>query len=63
MWTVLYFEDAGLSRSRFRLVGTGYGTDEESRKLRNFFDKGNAYTIKKLQEKFAGKKEKPLHQE
>jgi hypothetical protein len=23
-----------------RLVGTGYGKDEESKKLRNFFDKG-----------------------
>ena len=56
MWTVLYFEDAGPSRTRVRLVGTGYGADEESKKLRNFFDRGNAYTLKKLQEKFADKK-------
>jgi uncharacterized protein YndB with AHSA1/START domain len=63
MWTVLYFEDAGPSRSRLRLVGTGYGADEESKKLRNFFDKGNAYTLQKLQEKFAGKKGKPLQHE
>ena len=63
MWTVLYFEDAGTSRTRVRLVGTGYGTDEESQKLRNFFDRGNAYTLQKLQEKFAAKKGKPSHEE
>jgi hypothetical protein len=28
-----------------------------------FFDKGNAYTLQKLQEKFADKKGKPSHQE
>jgi hypothetical protein len=30
-----------------------YGDDEESLKLRSFFEKGNAYTLQKLQEKFA----------
>ena len=59
MWTVLYFQDAGPSRTRLRIVGVGYGDDEESRKLRSFFDKGNAYTLKKLQEKFARKEGKP----
>jgi uncharacterized protein YndB with AHSA1/START domain len=63
MWTVLHFEDVGPSRTRLRLISTGYGTDEESKKLRNFFDKGNAYTLQKLQEKFADKKGKPSHQE
>jgi uncharacterized protein YndB with AHSA1/START domain len=55
MWTVLYFETAGPSLTRLRLVGTGYGDDEESKKLRGFFERGNAYTLKKLQEKFAVK--------
>ena len=63
MWTVLYFEDAGPSRTHLRLVGTGYGSDDESQKLRNFFDKGNTYTLKKLQEKFADKNGKPSHKE
>ena len=36
-------------------MGTGYGDDEESQKLRSFFERGNAYTLKKLQEKFAAK--------
>ncbi len=62
MWTVLYFDDEGPSRTRLRLVGIGYGDDEESRKLRAFFDRGNSYTLKKLQEKFAGKKGKPASQ-
>jgi uncharacterized protein YndB with AHSA1/START domain len=59
-WTVLYFEDVGQSRTRLTLVGLGYGNDDESRKLRNFFDKGNSYTVKKLQEKFADKKQTPM---
>ena len=55
MWTVLYFEEMGPSLTRLRIVGTGYDDDEESRKLRAFFERGNAYTLKKLQEKFAAK--------
>ena len=53
IWTVLHFEDAGPSLTRLRIVGNGYGDDEESKKLRGFFEKGNAYTLQKLQEKFA----------
>jgi uncharacterized protein YndB with AHSA1/START domain len=53
MWTVIHLEEAGPSRTKIKIDGTGYGDDEESRKLRAFFDKGNAYTLKKLQEKFA----------
>jgi uncharacterized protein YndB with AHSA1/START domain len=55
MWTVMHFTEEGPSRTKLRLVGTGYGDDEESKKLRGFFEKGNAFTLKKLQEKFAGK--------
>ena len=47
--------DAGDGRTRFRLVGLGYGTDEESKKLRAFFEKGNAFTLKKMQEHFQKK--------
>jgi uncharacterized protein YndB with AHSA1/START domain len=55
IWTVLYFEDAGPSLTRLRIVGNGYGDDDESRKLRSFFEKGNSYTLQKLQEKFTAK--------
>jgi uncharacterized protein YndB with AHSA1/START domain len=53
MWTVIHFEEAGPSRTKLRIDGNGYGSDEESGKLRKFFEYGNAYTLKKLQEKFA----------
>ena len=55
---MIYFEDAGPSLTRLRIVGNGYGDDEESQKLRSFFERGNAYTLKKLQEKFAAKNPK-----
>jgi uncharacterized protein YndB with AHSA1/START domain len=61
MWTVIYFDDAGPGRTRLRIVGLGFGNDEDSQKLRGFFDKGNAYTLKKLQEKFASKGAKNAH--
>ena len=56
MWTVIYFEAAGPRTTRVRFVGLGFGSDEESVKMRAFFDRGNAYTLKKLQERFALKK-------
>lgn len=53
VWHVIYLEDAGPGRTRVRVVGLGYGTDEESKKMRGFFAQGNAYTLKKMQEHFA----------
>jgi uncharacterized protein YndB with AHSA1/START domain len=59
VWQVLHFEPLGPTRTRLQIIGLGYGSDDESKKLRDFFDKGNAYTLKKLQEKFAAKDTKP----
>ncbi len=56
MWTVIYFEKSGSETTRVRIVGLGFGDDEESTKMREFFDRGNAFTLKKLQERFAPKK-------
>jgi uncharacterized protein YndB with AHSA1/START domain len=56
MWTVIYFEPVGPRATRVRIVGLGFGGDEESKKMRAFFDRGNAFTLKKLQERFAPKK-------
>ena len=53
--TVIYLEEMGAKQTCVRLVGIGYGVDEESQKLRGFFDKGNSYTLQKLQEKMTGK--------
>lgn len=55
VWHVLYFEEAGPARTRLRIVGLGYGSDEGSRKLRAFFEQGNAYTLNKLQKHYAKK--------
>jgi uncharacterized protein YndB with AHSA1/START domain len=55
VWHVVYFEEVGSNRTRLRVVGLGYSADEESQKLRAFFEKGNAYTLKKLQAHLARK--------
>jgi len=59
VWQVLHFEPLGPKRTRLQIIGLGYGSDEESKKLRDFFDKGNTYTLKKLQEKFAARGTQP----
>jgi uncharacterized protein YndB with AHSA1/START domain len=55
VWHVMYFDKAGEGRTRLRIVGVGYSADEASKKLRGFFEKGNSYTLKKLQEHFQKK--------
>ena len=55
MWTIIYFEAISPRATRVRFVGLGFGDDEESKKMRAFFDRGNAFTLKKLQERFASK--------
>ncbi len=52
-WTVIYFDDTADGRTRVRIVGMGYGEDEESRRMLDFFDRGNRWTLQRLQEKFA----------
>jgi uncharacterized protein YndB with AHSA1/START domain len=58
VWQVLHFEPIGPTRTRLQIIGLGYRSDDESRKLRDFFEKGNAYTIKKLQDKLTGQRMK-----
>lgn len=53
MWSVIHLEPLDDGRTRFTVCGMGYGDDEDSRKLRAFFDKGNDWTVKQLQAKFA----------
>lgn len=53
MWTVIYFDPDGPNRTRVRTVGLGFGPDEESQKMRVFFQQGNATTLKQLQGRFA----------
>ncbi len=53
MWTVVYFEPAGDSRTRVTIRSMGFESDEESRRMRAFFDRGNAQTLAALQKRFA----------
>jgi uncharacterized protein YndB with AHSA1/START domain len=53
MWTVIYLEPAGEGRTRVRVVGLGFRTDEESQRMRTFFDRGNAVTLRQLQNYFS----------
>lgn len=55
MWTVIYFEPQGKQMTRVKVVSLGFSQTEESKKMRAFFDRGNAYTIKQLQERFSHK--------
>jgi hypothetical protein len=52
MWTVIYFEPLAAERTRLRVVSLGFGEDDESQRMRSFFEKGNAATLQQLQAKF-----------
>jgi uncharacterized protein YndB with AHSA1/START domain len=52
MWTVLYFDEAGPGRTRLRVVSLGFRPDEESQRMRAFFDHGNKATVEALQRRF-----------
>ena len=51
MWTVVYFDDAGEGKTRVTVVGLGFTDDEESQKLREFFQRGNEVTMQRLQKR------------
>ena len=52
MWTVLYFQPTADGKTTLRIVGMGFGTDEESQKMKEFFKQGNAFTLTQLQKRF-----------
>lgn len=55
MWTVLYLDEAGPGRTRLRVVSLGFRPDEESQRMRAFFDRGNTATLQALQRRFPAK--------
>ncbi len=55
MWSVIYFEAAGPSRTTVREVSLGFSADQESQRMRAFFNQGNATTLSQLQRHFAGR--------
>jgi hypothetical protein len=52
MWTVLYFMPTADGRTSLRIVGLGFGNDSEAQGMREFFERGNAYTLAELQKHF-----------
>ena len=55
MWTVVYFIAESDKTAFVRVVSMGFGSDDESKKLREFFNRGNAVTLQRLQKRFAPK--------
>ena len=53
MWTIVYFEAQGENATRIREVCLGFGQDNASQMMREFFDRSNAGTLKLLQKQFA----------
>ena len=58
-WTVATFSDLGNGKSHLRMAGLGYTADEESQKMRAFFQQGNAYVLDILKKKLTGTTEAP----
>ena len=55
MWTVVYFIPEGNNTTRVKEISMGFGKDDESKKMREFFDRGNAFTLQELQKRFSAK--------
>lgn len=55
VWSVVYFEPLGPNSTKVSIHMLGYTDDEESQKMREFFLRGNQYTLDKLAAKFKPK--------
>jgi uncharacterized protein YndB with AHSA1/START domain len=47
-WTVVTLADLGNGQTHVRVASMGFGTDEESARMRKFFEAGNGATLKML---------------
>jgi hypothetical protein len=52
MWTVVYFSDDGAGKTFVRAIGHGFTDDAESARMRDYFQKGNDYTLAELLKRF-----------
>jgi uncharacterized protein YndB with AHSA1/START domain len=52
VWTVVSMTDLGDGRTGLRIAMQGYGDDQESQKMREFFRAGNDWVMKKLQSRY-----------
>jgi uncharacterized protein YndB with AHSA1/START domain len=55
VWTVLYLEPVGPSRTRVVMRMFGFTADQESQGMRAFFERGNAYELGRLAEHVTGR--------
>lgn len=53
MWTVLHFQPTAAGGTQLRIVGMGFGADEAGQRMKEFFRRGNAFTLQQLQKRFA----------
>ncbi len=60
MWTVIYLEDASEGKTKVTVVGRGFTDDEESQKMRAFFQRGNEITLQRLRDYFTGRRTEEL---
>ncbi len=54
VWTVFTLTPEGKGATRLRVAMVGYGPDEESQKMKAFFEKGNAWVLRELQGHYPG---------
>lgn len=53
-WTVVYFEPVDAAKTKVTIRMLGFTGDEESQKMRPFFERGNKFTLDALTKKFKG---------
>ena len=59
VWSVITLTDVGDGRTHVRIAGVGYPATEDGTKMRKFFEDGNAYVLKYLQNQFDAASPKP----
>jgi uncharacterized protein YndB with AHSA1/START domain len=52
MWTVIYFQPLEPGMTNVRIIGLGFSDEPDSQKLKEFFRKGNGWTLEQLQKKY-----------
>lgn len=55
MWTVIYLVPRSENQTMIRVVGLGFEEDEESQRMRKFFEQGNRATLAKLHSYFGAR--------
>jgi uncharacterized protein YndB with AHSA1/START domain len=54
-WSVFYLTPLGEDMTHLEVVGLGYTDDPASQRMREYFDKGNRYTLDRIIEHYAPK--------